>query len=77
MTAVAEIHIFSAALLKLPDKIFYMLSMSALFHKETGQTLTVFIHKVLIEKAQNLLAYSDYSLGEIPIPFRHLQSLLC
>ena len=54
-----------------------MLSMSALFHKETGQTLTVFIHKVLIEKAQNLLVYSDYSLGEIPIPFRHLQSLLC
>lgn len=39
--------------------------LSALFHKETGQTLTVFIHKVLIEKAQNLLAYSDYSLGEI------------
>ena len=33
--------------------------------KETRQTLTVFIHKVLIEKAQNLLAYSDYSLGEI------------
>lgn len=39
--------------------------LSALFHKETGQTLTVFIHKVLIEKAQNLLAHSDYSLGEI------------
>ena len=39
--------------------------LSALFHKETGQTLTVFIHKVLIEKAKNLLAHSDYSLGEI------------
>ena len=39
--------------------------LSALFHKETEQTLTVFIHKVLIEKAQNLLAHSDYSLGEI------------
>ena len=39
--------------------------LSALFHKETGQTLTVFIHKVLVEKAQNLLAHSDYSLGEI------------
>ena len=37
--------------------------LSALFHKETGQTLTVFIHKVLIEKAKNLLAHSDYSLG--------------
>ena len=39
--------------------------LSALFHKETGQTLTVFIHKVLIEKAKNFLAHSDYSLGEI------------
>ena len=39
--------------------------LSALFHKETGQTLTVFIQRVLIEKAQNLLAHSDYSLGEI------------
>lgn len=39
--------------------------LSAQFHKEAGQTLTVFIHHVLIEKAQNLLAYSDYSLGEI------------
>ena len=36
-----------------------------LFHKETGQTLTTFIHHVLIEKAKNLLAHSDYSLGEI------------
>ena len=37
----------------------------ALFHKETGQTLTTFIHHVLIEKAKNLLTHSDYSLGEI------------
>lgn len=33
--------------------------LSALFHKETGQTLTVFIHKVLIEKAKNLLEHSS------------------
>ena len=39
--------------------------LSALFHKETGQTLTTFIHHVLIEKAKNLLTHSDYSLGEI------------
>lgn len=39
--------------------------LSALFHKETGQTLTVFIHRVLIEKAKNLLTHSAYSLGEI------------
>lgn len=39
--------------------------LSALFHKETGQTLTSFIHLVLVDKAKNLLAYSNYSLGEI------------
>ncbi len=39
--------------------------LSALFHKETGQTLTAFINYVLIEKAQNLLIHTDYTLDEI------------
>ena len=55
-----EFYIDDQSIIYLPPKY-----LSALFHKETGQTLTVFIHKVLIEKAQNLLAHSDYSLGEI------------
>ena len=39
--------------------------LSALFHKETGHTLTDYRNQVLIEKAKNMLSYSDYSLGEI------------
>ncbi len=39
--------------------------LSALFHKEVGETITSFIHKVVIEESKNLLTYSDYTLGEI------------
>ena len=39
--------------------------LSSLFHKETGKTLTSYIQEVAIDKARNLLTYSDYSLGEI------------
>lgn len=39
--------------------------LSHLFHKETGETLSTLIEKVKIEKAKNLLAYSDYSYRDI------------
>ena len=39
--------------------------LSFLFHKEVGETITSFIHSVVIEEAKNLLTYSDYTLGEI------------
>lgn len=39
--------------------------LSTLFHKETGETISDFVSKVIIDEAKNLLTYSDYSLSEI------------
>lgn len=39
--------------------------LSALFKKETGQTVSGFIQKSRIKEAQSLLQYSEYSLMEI------------
>lgn len=38
---------------------------SALFKKETGDTVTEFIQKSRVEKSENLLRYSEYSLKKI------------
>lgn len=38
---------------------------SALFRKETGETVSEFIQKSRVKEAQSLLQYSDYSLMEI------------
>lgn len=38
---------------------------SALFKKETGETVSGFIQKSRVKEAQSLLQYSDYSLMEI------------
>lgn len=39
--------------------------LSALFHKETGQTLSSFIDRKRISEAKNLLVYSQYSYSRI------------
>lgn len=39
--------------------------LSYLFHKETGQTLSSFIEDIRINKAKNLLIYSEYSYNHI------------
>lgn len=39
--------------------------LSALFHKETGQTLSYFIETQKISEAKDLLTYSDYSYSHI------------
>lgn len=39
--------------------------LSKLFHKEVGITLSQYIMNLKIEKAQNLLQYSDYSMVDI------------
>lgn len=39
--------------------------ISYLFHKETGQTLTAFIEDMKVNKAKNLLVYSQYSCNDI------------
>lgn len=39
--------------------------LSCLFRKETGQTLSSFIEELRIEKAKNLLIYSQYSYSDI------------
>lgn len=38
---------------------------SAMFKKETGETVTEFIQKCRVQEAENLLRYSEYSLNEI------------
>ncbi len=38
---------------------------TTLFKKETGLTITEFIHQKRVEEAQSLLRYSEYSLSEI------------
>lgn len=44
---------------------FYPTYLSYLFKKETGITITSFIHKRRIEEAESLLRYSEYTLAEI------------
>lgn len=39
--------------------------LSALFHKETGQTLSAFIEEKRVGEAKNLLIYSQYSYSRI------------
>lgn len=39
--------------------------LSRLFKKETGDSVSAYIRKQKIEKARNLLRYSDYSVIEI------------
>lgn len=38
---------------------------SAMFKKETGETVTEFIQKCRVQEAENLLRFSEYSLNEI------------
>ena len=39
--------------------------LSRLFKKETGTTVSAYIHNKKIETAQNMLVYSDYTLSQI------------
>lgn len=39
--------------------------LSFLFHKETGQTIRSFVEEIRINKAKNLLIYSEFSYSEI------------
>lgn len=39
--------------------------LSALFKKETGDSITDFIHKKRVDEAKSLLRYSEYTLSEI------------